>query len=109
MGLVQRLLGIATKKIPRNVTAGFIIRCVTTDDGTTSNGKEYEAFGNFNYGAAGAALGIDRTTLLRGAGFAQARAGTSRPQWGHWWSDSPYGDEPTDQYWIEYYENVYGK
>lgn len=60
-----------------------------------------EAFGNFNYGAAGTAAGIPSSRLLRAAGMAQTAAGTSRPEFGSWWRDAPYGDDPNDQYWIK--------
>lgn len=58
-------------------------------------------FGNFNYGAAGFAAGIPAETLLMGAGFAQSRAGTSKPNWGAWYGKPPYGDDPHDQFWIK--------
>ncbi len=58
-------------------------------------------FGNFNYGATGTAAGIPINILLMGAGFAQSRAGTSRPEWGAWHQRPPYGDDPRDQYWIQ--------
>ncbi len=61
----------------------------------------YEALGNFNYGAAGTAAGIPSSRLLRAAGMAQTAAGTSRPQFGVWWRDAPYGDDPNDQFWIK--------
>lgn len=57
--------------------------------------------GNFNYGAAGYAAGIPEGTLYAGAGFAQSRAGTSRPNWGKWYGKFPYGDDPRDQFWIK--------
>ena len=60
-------------------------------------GSQYENFGNFDFGAVGAALGIDLDTLLRGAGFAQQRAGTSKPGWGSWHGSAPFGDDPDDQ------------
>jgi hypothetical protein len=42
-------------------------------------------FGNFNYGATGYVSGIPPAILLKGAGFAQSRAGTSNvEEWGHW-------------------------
>jgi hypothetical protein len=63
--------------------------------------RRFEAFGNFNYGACGTAAGISQNTLLRGAGWAQSRAGTSKEKDGHWWGSSPYGDDPKDQKWIE--------
>lgn len=58
-------------------------------------------FGNFNYGATGTAAGIPANILLMAAGFAQYRAGTSRPEWRHWYPRPPYGDDPWDQYWIQ--------
>ncbi|MCT4716308.1 polymorphic toxin type 44 domain-containing protein [Enterobacteriaceae bacterium H18W14] len=57
----------------------------------------FAAFGNFNFGAAGYAAGIPPEILLMGAGFAQSRAGTSKPIWGNWYEKPPYGDDPTDQ------------
>ena len=66
--------------------------------GTISRaGPGYEAFGNFNFGATGGALGIDLETLLRSAGWAQRRAGTSRREWNIYYGKPPYGDDPQDQ------------
>ncbi|WP_287811175.1 polymorphic toxin type 44 domain-containing protein [Pseudomonas sp.] len=62
--------------------------------------RDYEAFGNFNYGATGTAAGFSETVLLRAAGFAQSRAGTSNPELGKWWGEAPYGDDFQDQEWI---------
>lgn len=78
-------------------------------------GKQFEDFGNFNYGVVGAALGFDKDLLLRAAGWAQLRAGTSMqlPSWGQppkwilFGGKPPYGDDPRDQQMIsngfEYY------
>jgi RHS repeat-associated protein len=70
-------------------------------------GRQFQNFGNFNYGATGAALGLTDITLLREAGRAQQEAGTSSTSWGDpgsRWSPSggtpPYGDDPVDQEWI---------
>nr|WP_024686302.1 polymorphic toxin type 44 domain-containing protein [Pseudomonas asturiensis] len=60
-------------------------------------GAQYEDFGNFHYGAVGTAAGISEEMLLRAAGAAQSRAGTSSSEFGHWWSAPPYGDDPRDQ------------
>jgi len=57
----------------------------------------WAAFGNFNFGATGTAAGIPAEILLMGAGWAQSRAGTSRPEWGNWRGGPPYGDDPEDQ------------
>jgi RHS repeat-associated protein len=68
----------------------------------------YEDFGNFNYGASGTAFGFSDTRLLREAGRAQRKAGTSKPNWGDpgwlldpWGGTPPYGDDPADQFWIK--------
>lgn len=62
----------------------------------------YEAFGNFNYGAAGRASRLPDWVLQRGAGWAQQRAGASRPEFGSpYLGTGSFGDDPIDQYWIE--------
>ncbi len=68
---------------------------------------KYADFGNYNYGATGAALGIPSDVLLRAAGWAQVRAGTSDETWGHYLWDAPYGDHPADQAWIQKGINYY--
>lgn len=65
------------------------------------SGRQYANFGNFNYGATGYAAGITEEVLLRAAGWAQIRAGTSQPAFDTWYGSSPYGDDPDDQYWIQ--------
>ena len=58
----------------------------------------FQDFGNFNFGVVGAAAGFPTQELLRGAGYAQQAAGTSSPEWGHWYGPQPpYGDDPADQ------------
>ncbi|WP_263079120.1 polymorphic toxin type 44 domain-containing protein [Endozoicomonas sp. Mp262] len=64
-------------------------------------GREYQNFGNYNYGAAGYAAGIPESVLLRAAGWAQKQAGTSDESWGSYWFKEPYGDDPEDQRWIK--------
>lgn len=44
--------------------------------------KKYEEFGNFNYGATGAAMGYSEDTLLRMAGWAQNHYSKSKSEWG---------------------------
>lgn len=74
-------------------------------------GSQYADFGNFNYGLTGAAAGIPSDVLLRAAGYAQQRAGTSRPEWGDPTGSPPYGDDPRDQCFIkkgiDYYDKYY--
>ena len=64
-------------------------------------GPQYQDFGNFNYGATGAALGLGMffsdNFLLQQAGKAQIQAGTSTPNWGTPNSGPPFGDDPADQ------------
>ena len=93
--------------------------------------KSLADFGNFNYGATGSAMlngdgrvetpkAVTEQTLLRGAGWAQERAGTSTERWGDYTDNVPligddnpntsYGDDPVDQEYIQegidwYYEN----
>lgn len=63
---------------------------------------QYENFGNFNYGATGLATGLfGEQVLLRMAGWAQIRAGTSKANFGHPWGSAPYGDSPKDQAMIK--------
>lgn len=59
-------------------------------------GSQYQDFGNFNYGATGEAAGYG-AILLPTAGWAQTRAGTSKPEWGSPFGKAPYGDDPADQ------------
>jgi hypothetical protein len=72
------------------------------------NGREYERFGNFNYGAVMNALGFSEFTAKVGGGYAQVRAGTSRAGW-----VSTLWDSPKDQWDIkqgyEYYEKEHRK
>lgn len=60
-------------------------------------GRQYQDFGNFNYGATGRAAGFSLETLLRAAGAAQIKAGTSKKEWGTPSGGPPYGDDPADQ------------
>jgi Bacterial toxin 44 len=61
------------------------------------NSPGVQDFGNFNYGAVTAALGISPDIAMRAAGWGQTRAGTSLPEWGKAWGSAPYGDDPQDQ------------
>ena len=70
-------------------------------------GKAYsnDMPGNFHYGFVGTAASVSRAILLRAAGEAQRRAGTSRPEF---WCT--HGDDPTDAGFVELgiqlYKNV---
>jgi hypothetical protein len=65
-------------------------------------GRKYEALGNFNFGAVAGASGLPDAVSLRGAGWAQQRATTSRPSFGSpYLGTGSYGDDPVDQFWIE--------
>jgi hypothetical protein len=81
------------------------------------DGRNYQDFGNFNFGATGIATGLfNETVLLAEAGRAQIAAGTSKPEWGyppsfrHPRGQPPYGDDPDDAAQIKkgvaYYDAV---
>lgn len=64
-------------------------------------GRQYANFGNFNYGAVGAAAGISDGVLLRAGGAVQIIAGTSDPvEFAKYHASDSYGDDPVDQTWI---------
>jgi RHS repeat-associated protein len=72
------------------------------DFGLPDPRSPFEDFGNFNFGATAAALGIPEDVALRGAGWASTQADPGRAkQLGHWWGAPPYGDDPDDQVQIE--------
>jgi Bacterial toxin 44 len=62
-------------------------------------GAQYQDFGNFNFGVVEAAASVPENIALRGAGWAQQQAHTSKPDWGNPWDPNggPYGDDPVDQ------------
>ena len=77
--------------------------------------RQYEAFGNFNYGATGIAAGFPGDILLQEAGKYQQQGPNASPAFGDSGTrlfpstgTGNYGDDPVDQYWIEqgirYYE-----
>lgn len=67
-------------------------------------GRAYEAFGNYNYGAVGSAIGYTSGILQRAAGAVQnwtdlQRVMNNRPRMGNgfFWGGPPFGDDPKDQ------------
>lgn len=84
-----------------------------TDSYYIFNGNTYrgDAPGNILYGQLGKAFGFSDELLFRAAGYAQFMAGTNRPEWGHYLGESPYGDDPYDQFCIQvgisYYKKNY--
>lgn len=71
-------------------------------------GSQYDAFGNFNFGATGSAIGIPANVLLRGAGLAKWLK--LRPdKFGQPMGKFPYGNQPDKQQAIQdgirYYQN----
>ncbi|MGZ3912013.1 MAG: polymorphic toxin type 44 domain-containing protein, partial [Flavisolibacter sp.] len=71
-------------------------------------GRKYEDFGNFNFGATGSAFGIPQNILQRGAGWANQKADPTRKNLGDPWGGYPYGDDPNDQDQIEKGSNYCG-
>jgi hypothetical protein len=69
---------------------------------------EYLEFANFNFGLTGLTAGHNAETLLRIGGWAQGKSGLTRKEWGYWYADAPYGDDPSEQIYIdqgfEYYK-----
>ena len=71
--------------------------------------RGFEDFGNYNYGRAGAAMGLASDFLLGQAGRAQQTDRTSRPEWGSpgflglvdLGGTGSYGDDPRDQEMIK--------
>lgn len=66
--------------------------------------SKYQEFGNWAFAveSRGFSRGIVPDWIFkRGAGWAQEQAGTSKPQWGHWWGGGSFGDDPYDQRQIE--------
>lgn len=63
----------------------------------------FEDFGNFNYGATGAAQGYNLPFLLRAAGYAgqMAQGNSIRASAKKALGPAPYGDDPTDQVQIQ--------
>ena len=78
-----------------------------------NSANQYENFGNWHYGAMGAAVGIfPLHVLLNEAGRAQGKDSNINPSWGEpatfwpmilWGADGTgtRGDEPKDAYWIK--------
>lgn len=64
-----------------------------------TQGLDYEDFGNFNYAATGAALGLSDDDLARAAGGVQKILPGKRYP-GQPWGRPPYGDQPEDQFRI---------
>jgi len=60
-------------------------------------GKKYEDFGNFNFGATASAFGIPNQVSQRGAGWANQQADPGRTGLGSPWGRYPYGDDSYDQ------------
>lgn len=70
-------------------------------------GKQYEAFGNFNFGATGRQIGFPTLILEQEAGRAQQRDHNWRPEFGRpgphlapFLGTGSFGDDPVDQFWI---------
>jgi hypothetical protein len=61
----------------------------------------YLEIGIFNYGLTGVASGHCEETLLRMAGWSQIKSGLTRQEWGNWYGDPPYGDDPNEQLYIK--------
>ena len=63
--------------------------------------------GNILYGYVGKCFKYTDELLQRAAGYAQAQAGTNKPEWGKWNGSYPYGDDTKDQESIKIGMNFY--
>jgi hypothetical protein len=54
-----------------------------------------------SHGANTYALGVPEEFALRMAGKYQQDTGHSKPEWGNWHGNPPYGDDRNDQVWIK--------
>lgn len=69
--------------------------CETNKNATKSRYLEYS---NVNYGVAGISVtGLSEDIILRKAGWDQEKSGMTRKEWGHWYGQPPYGDDPREQ------------
>jgi len=81
------------------------------DFGSLDIASPFEDFGNFNFGATAAALGIPENVALRGAGYAGQRAvgNSALDSLETALGRAPFGDDPADQIQIklgyDYYRN----
>jgi hypothetical protein len=86
-------------------------RIIYAIEGAPVPPTEYVDFAIFNYGATGRAAGLPLELLQRAAGWAQQASGVHRPEWGTWFGDYPYGDDPRGRMKLtegaEYYESKY--
>ena len=68
-----------------------------------NQGFMYEPFGNFNAGLTGRAAGFPSAAIQFGAGVYQGLfTNLHDPAWGHWYSGRPWGDDPVDQFMIDW-------
>ena len=66
-------------------------------------GAAYEGFRNLNAGATGRAAGFPSGVIQFFAGMYQTTmTSTYDPSWGHWYSGPPWGDDPVDQFMIDW-------
>ena len=68
-----------------------------------TRGPAYEGFRNLNAGATGRAAGFPSGVIQFFAGMYQTTmTSTYDPSWGHWYSGPPWGDDPVDQFMIDW-------
>jgi hypothetical protein len=93
------------------VSEAFGVKVALVADGGVAQTSKYLDFSSLNYGATGRAAGMPRELLLRLAGWSQEASGLYRAQWGTWFAQPPYGDDPRGaakvREGIDYYEKSY--
>ncbi|WP_373289351.1 polymorphic toxin type 44 domain-containing protein [Paenibacillus abyssi] len=80
---------------------------MTQDTYVYFNGSimRYDAIGNIVYGYLGKVFGISDSVLFAGRSYAQIKDGTYKNDW----IPITGGDDPLDQYYIQYGIDLYNK
>jgi len=99
----EKLMGGLTVTNPQIVAMSEMMRLFPSgrEMDYKKNGHQYRDFGNFNYGAFGAALGLSPGLLHGGAGVQQMRDGRWLPEYGIPFWSGRYGDNKEDYEQIE--------
>jgi len=92
----------------RSMNAFQYFYAVTHQWNYITQGSAYEPFGNFNAGYTGRANGWPGFAVQIGAGgYQQFMTTTHDPSWGSLFSGPPWGDDPIDQYMIDWGARYY--
>ena len=103
---------IASESVFKRIeTTGGGLKITYAASGPAEAPSQYVDYASYNYGAMGRAAGLPMEMLQRVAGWSQEASGLYRPEWGTWWGEYPYGDDPRGREMvmggIKYYECEY--